>query len=56
MALIVSQVLMGLLVGIVGVAIATPLAAVLIELVRETCVERDVPGQQSSTSQPAQSC
>jgi predicted PurR-regulated permease PerM len=39
--LVVSQVLMGLLVGIVGVAIATPLAAVVMELVRETYVEKD---------------
>jgi predicted PurR-regulated permease PerM len=37
--LVVSQMLMGLLVGPVAVAIATPLAAVAIEMVRETYVE-----------------
>ncbi len=37
--LIVAQVLMGILVGIVGVVIATPLTALLIELVRELYVE-----------------
>lgn len=37
--LIVAQVLMGILVGVVGVVIATPLTALLIELVRELYVE-----------------
>ena len=50
MILVVSQVLMGLLVDIVGVVIATPLAAVAIDLVRETYVEGEVPEHQSPTS------
>lgn len=37
--LIVAQVLMGILVGIMGVVIATPLAALVIELVRELYVK-----------------
>lgn len=37
--LVVSQVLMGILVGIVGVAIATPLASVVLQLVRELYVQ-----------------
>jgi predicted PurR-regulated permease PerM len=40
--LIVTQVLMGILVGIMGVVIATPLAALVIELVRELYVKEDV--------------
>jgi len=38
--LIVSQVLMGLLVGIIGMAIATPMAALAIKLVDELYVKR----------------
>lgn len=48
--LIVSQVVMGLLVGIVGVAIATPLAALVIELIRETYVEKPPAGSASTAS------
>ncbi len=42
--LAVSQILMGVLVGLVGVAIATPVAALVIRLVRETYVQQDSPG------------
>ena len=48
--LIVSQVLMGVLVGIVGVVIATPLAALVIVLVRETYVEEASPDSASSAA------
>jgi predicted PurR-regulated permease PerM len=52
--LIISQVLMGLLVGIVGVAIATPLAAVGIELVRELYVEDESPGERQLNAGPTE--
>ena len=49
---VISQVLMGLLVGIIGVAIATPLSALVIELVRDTYVEGDLPNSLGPTSTP----
>ncbi len=51
--LVVSQVLMGVLVGIVGVAIATPLAAVVLQLVRELYVqEPDAVSIDSTSAEP----
>lgn len=51
--LIVSQVLMGLLVGIVGVAISTPMAAVVIRLVRETYVQEPL-WEEKEVASPAE--
>jgi predicted PurR-regulated permease PerM len=51
--LVVSQVLLGLLVGIVGVAIATPLAAVVLQLVCELYVkEPDAVPIDSNSAEP----
>ena len=52
--LVVSQVLMGILVGIVGVAVATPLAAVVLQVIRELCVrEPDAVPTEPTSEEPA---
>jgi predicted PurR-regulated permease PerM len=45
---------MGALVGIVGVAIATPLATVVLQLIRQLCVrEPDAVPTESTSAEPA---
>jgi predicted PurR-regulated permease PerM len=52
--LVVSQVLMGVLVGVVGVAVATPLAAVVLQVIRELWVrEPDAVPAKSTSTEPA---